>query len=90
MVDPELLPIFEQYRDPYFTLIRGLGASWQPDVGRHEHRKLLPECDRFRSEFEARHEEGADVSDHRESKRNQQSDLSWTEFSGRVILEPNA
>ncbi|MCU1262486.1 MAG: hypothetical protein JWO80_5371 [Bryobacterales bacterium] len=55
-----------------------------------EHGELLPERDCFQSELVARHEEGADVSGHRESERNHQSDLSWMESSGRIILEANA
>lgn len=55
-----------------------------------EHGELLPKCERFQSEVVARHEEGADVGDHRESEHNHQSDLSWTESPGRAILEANA
>src|ERR1700730_16802298 len=55
-----------------------------------EHGELLPKCERFQSELVARHEEAADVGDHRERERNHQSDLSWTESPGRAILEANA
>ena len=40
-----------------------------------EHGELLPKCDRFQSEFVARHEKGADVCNQRESEHNHQSIL---------------
>jgi hypothetical protein len=56
-----------------FTMI---SASVQSEHSRVSTIQKLPKCDRFQSEFVARHEERADVSDHRESERNHQSDLS--------------
>ena len=47
--------------------------------------ELLAKSSGLQSKFVARHEQGPDVSDHRASERNQQSDLIWlTGVSGQT------